>query len=74
VEVQFVEIARVAETDNNSRYMPKGPDASVAADLFSALFRRFRCSSEHLREAFGRIGASEKLTKLHCLCIPLLTR
>jgi hypothetical protein len=31
-------------------------------------------SKEHLSEAFGRIGTSEELTKLHCLCIPLLAR
>ena len=35
--------------------MPKDLDAAVAADLFSALFRRFRYQSEHFSEAFRRV-------------------
>jgi hypothetical protein len=32
--------------------MPRGLDAAVAAHPFSALFRRFRCQSEHFSVAF----------------------
>ena len=48
--------------------MPKGLDAPVAPIFFSGLFPDSDIYSlKHLSEAFGRIGTSEELTKLHCL-------